>query len=431
MSARRLNNAFLWLALALLLLASSRDAFALEHPYYPNFSALMAACNAHRNAREATSPGTSTPCVKAPAPVECGGPFPTLMCDRVNYRHAGFGFELWGGASPIGPPNPCEDKEGDTYEAWQYTSGWPPAGGGCTGECLVTHEALSRPLPSGIEGKVVYRARSTYTGAQCEIGDEQTEESDEEDAGDGWKCDPKTGLCTDPDGNGKLCTFNPDGSRSACVDYTPGDGTDPAPEDPEEPDDPRDQESVSGGGTCDAAPACSGTGKIACATLWQQWKTRCAVEKSGTTVGSNATCSERLSTGYACIGDTATCRTLNDTHAIRCSIAGLSNAGGGSGTGDGDDPFDKAGERAAIDAASQHGDGNNGHEPGDAWVDGDEAELNANRLGTGGGCPTLPAVSVGGSTLVAPPAFCEHIAKIRLLILAIGYIIAVRIALGN
>lgn len=325
--------------------------------------------------------------------------------------------------------NACTTKEGESYEAWQYTAAWPPVSGGCgQSGCKVTHQIISSPMPSPIEGQIIYRARSTYTGDECGIDDEPTDEVDEEDLGDGWKCDPKTGMCTDPDGNGKLCTFNPDGSRSACVDYKPGDGTEPKPEDPEKPDDPRDEESVSGGGSCDVAPACTGKNKIGCASLWQQWKTRCAVEKAGTTIGSNATCSNRLSTGYACIGDAATCGTLNNLHAIRCSIDGLSNVGDG-GASEGDpDPNGKAAERAAIDAAGQGGDGLDGITPADAWANNSGSSgVGTGLFGGGGGCPTFPAVTVGNSTFTAPPQFCSIVAMIRLLFLAVAYIWALKI----
>lgn len=332
-------------------------------------------------------------------------------------------------------PNPCEDKEGDSYTGWQYASTWPPVGTGCASasECQISIAVESAPVPNG-SGLIAYWATSTYTGEQCDPDDPTPEEPGEDDAGDGWKCDPATGLCTDPDGNGKLCTFNPDGSRSACVDYKPGDGTDPGPEEPEEPNDPRENDTASGGGNCTAAPACSGPA-IDCAMLWQQWKTRCEVSDSRAKLtGSNATCSAALSTGYSCIGDAATCRNLNDTHAIRCAVSELANAEGGPGGpgGEGDDPFDKAGERAAIDAAGNEENGLGGVTPEDAWHTGDDSDMpGTGFFGGGGGCPAFPAVNIGPVAFQRPDAFCDYVAMLRLLFLVLGTIWAYQIVIGD
>lgn len=334
-------------------------------------------------------------------------------------------------------PNPCADKEGDSYDGWQYASTWPPSSTGCgsASECQISISTNSAPVPNGA-GLYAYWATSTYTGESCDPDDPVEEGPEEEDAGDGWKCDPSTGLCKDPDGNGKLCTFNPDGSRSACVDYKPGDGTDPEPEQPEEPNDPRENDRASGGGTCNAAPTCSGP-QIDCAMLWQQWKTRCEVSDARAKLtGSNATCSAALSTGYGCVGDAATCRTLNDTHAIRCAVSELANAEGGPGgvpgDGEGDDPFDKAGERAAIDGAGHEDNGLGGLTPDDAWADGDASDMpGTGFFGGGGGCPAFPVVSIGPVAFQRPDAFCDYVAMLRLLFLVLGTIWAYQIVIGD
>ena len=330
-------------------------------------------------------------------------------------------------------PNPCADKQGQSFTGWGASWVWPPSGSTCNAGCSQTETVSSAPIVTngtrnGAPAKLYnYYGTATYTGETCTTdpdGDNPSIEDDPgEDLGDGWKCDPTTGLCEDPDGNGKLCTFNPDGSRSACVDHKPGDGTDPAPPDEEEPNDPRDKKTSTGGGSCDAAPACSGD-EIGCATLWQQWKTRCEVVASRATIsGSNAVCSQALSTGYACIGDAAACRTLNDTHAIRCAAEALASACGGV------DPFDKAGERADLDAAGQGGDGSETFNPSAFWNSPGQSGpgISDSLFGGGGGCPTFPAITVGGSTFTAPPEFCGLVEMLRFLFIAVAYIWALRI----
>lgn len=372
-----------------------------------------------------------------------------LGFSRAEVQNPSGGLAACNGYSPfsryawIAPgPNHCAAEAGQTFKGWGASTTWPPISSttcspnGCAQSETIESAPVRQDRPTG--GPLYnYYGTATKTGVACTFDPTKEDPHIDDpatkpDAGEGWKCDPATGLCTDPNGDGKLCTFNPDGSRSACVPYKPGDGTDPKPEDPDKPDDPRDEESVSGGGSCDAPPACTGTNKIGCSTLWQTWKTRCAVEKTGTTVGSNATCSERLSTGYACVGDAATCRNLNDTHAIRCSIAGLSSAGGGttgSGDGDGDGQDDgKAAERAALDASGQGGDGLEGLTASNAWSSPTGGSgVGTGLFGGGGGCPVFPAVTVGASTFTAPPEFCSYVAMIRLLFLAVAYIWAIKI----
>lgn len=347
-------------------------------------------------------------------PFSCSGYYPTAS-----------------GSYPYNAPGSvCGDIVGGMAYTLRTSSSWPPSGVGCMDHdgvsCATIVDVISSPsATNGPNGTVyTYGGQDTFTGAVCPAGEDRDPLDPQTDE-DGWKCDPSTGVCLDPDNNPNVCTFNPDGSRSACVKKDPGDPNNPPPEPDPEPEDPRDKETASGGGSCTAAPACSG-GPIACATLWQQWKTRCAVEKAGTTIGSNATCSQRLSTGYGCVGDAATCRNLNDTHAIRCSIEGLSSVGGADG--DGDDPFDKASERAAIDAASQGGDGLDGINPRDAWASPNAgAGVSTSLFGGGGGCPTFPAVTVGNSTFTAPPNFCSFVAMIRLIFLSVAYIWALKI----
>ena len=253
------------------------------------------------------------------------------------------------------------------------------------------------------------------TGNTCTGNDPKPD--DESENKDGWKCDPTTGICLDPDGKPNYCTFNPDGSRSNCVGKAPnlpgggdadGDGIPDADDtDSTDPDNGKDDgggdekdNQASGGATCSSAPSCSGDG-IACNTLFQQWKTRCAAE--------------------------STASKLRDGINVTTT--------GGDPDGDGDDPFDKAGERAAIDSASAglaaNNEGLGSTSVNDAWVDGGTGSVSTTMFGTGGGCPAFPQVMIGPVAFQRPAAFCSYVALIRALVLALGFIWAVQIVSGD
>lgn len=158
----------------------------------------------------------------------------------------------------------------------------------CIGGCSldITGDPLAT-LPGRVEGQpvVYYKFAQSYTGETCDAEPPPPDDFIEQD--DGKECVPELGICVANDGTNEYCTFNPDGTPNACVpavDYD-GDGipdeSDAAPGDPtngaDEGEGDESDNAASGGGTCQAAPTCTGDG-IACATLYQQWKTRCAIE---------------------------------------------------------------------------------------------------------------------------------------------------------
>lgn len=157
----------------------------------------------------------------------------------------------------------------------------------CKGGCEL--DIVGDPLETvagRVQGQpvVYYRFDQSYTGDTCTEGAPPEDDFSEQD--EGKQCVPSLGVCVTADGENEYCTFNPDGTPSACVpavDYDE-DGT-PDEEDtqPGDPDNGADDgegdegdNAASGGGTCGAAPSCSGDG-IACAILYQTWATRCAV----------------------------------------------------------------------------------------------------------------------------------------------------------
>lgn len=270
--------------------------------------------------------------------------------------------------------------------------------------CLV----VAPVLPGNPNDRCGVTERATPTGDNCTGTEGDSPDGEMPNDGQGWHCDAGTGVCFDPNDKPHYCTFNSDGSRSACVPQMsngPGsqdgdgdgipDGDDISPGDPNNgEDDGRGDESdnyAAGGANCDVPPVCRGDG-ILCNSLHQQWRTRCAVEK---------------------LGNAAT----GEGGGLNVRIGGV---GGGTGNGDGDD-FDKAGERAAIDAANA-GAGSEGLEgltPGDAWSDGGDGEsFGTGRFGGGGGCPAFPAFSINGVAFQRPEQFCTMVGIIRLLLLA-------------
>lgn len=270
----------------------------------------------------------------------------------------------------------------------------------CVGGC--TLDIVGDPIEV-VQGRVqgqpanFYRFNREYTGEQCS-GDSPPDDSEfkpvSDEDNDAPECNMNAGVCVTPDGDTQYCSFNPDGTPSTCVPAVDYDNDGIHDDDDAEPGTPQDGDddgegdesdnSASGGATCQTAPSCTGDG-IACLTLYQQWKTRCAVE------------------------------------ALRRT---------GSGPGEEDsDGFDPESERSAIDGHEVQDEGLEQLDPASVWApQGDgEGGLSANLFGSGGGCPTLPSFTVGDSTFSAPPEFCSAIAFIRLLFLAIAGVWALRI----
>lgn len=165
----------------------------------------------------------------------------------------------------------------------------------CVAGCVL--DIVGDPLEV-VQGRVAgqpanfYRFAREYTGETCE-GDSPPDESEFTPTEDGPECNFDAGVCVTPDGDTEYCTFNPDGSPSTCIPAVDYDNDGIADDDDSDPGTPQDGEddgsgdetdnSASGGASCSTAPSCTGDG-IACMTLYQQWKTRCAVENLKITV---------------------------------------------------------------------------------------------------------------------------------------------------
>lgn len=261
----------------------------------------------------------------------------------------------------------------------------------CVGGCALDVQEPLETVPGRVQGQpvVFYRWTQSYTGETCD-GTTPAEETDFSETEDERQCIPSQGICLDENDNQEYCTFNPDGTPSTCVPATDydNDGTpdvdDPYPDDTDNGDDSGEGDekdnSASGGATCGGAPACSGDG-IACAILFQTWKTRCAVEN-------------------------------------------LDGDGGVPG-----------GEEGGVDLTGM-GNANDFGDAGvtadDAWRpegEGDEPELDtAGWLGGSRACPSLPVVEAMGVTLdFNNPDLCSFMSIGANLILVFAALASIRI----
>ena len=271
----------------------------------------------------------------------------------------------------------------------------------CVGGCTLT--VVGNPIEV-VQGRVqgqpanFYRFNRQYAGACSDPETSDGNEFQPTPDDPSKKCNPSAGVCVQSNGDTEYCTFDQQGNPLTCVPAVDYDNDGVSDEDDEEPgtptnegDDGRGDESdnsASGGASCSGpAPSCSGD-QIACYTLYQQWKTRCAVE------------------GLS-----------------------LKFSGGGIPGEDPDDQFDASAERSALDALYPDGDGLDGVSPSDAWATGEGGTFDSSRFGTGGGCPAFPNFQILGQTFQRPAVFCDIVAVIRLLVLASGFLYCASIVL--
>lgn len=319
--------------------------------------------------------------------------------DYNCYTSPNAGVWWWGGAVP----DACGEAVGGSGYSLRTSPTWPPSGIGCSsygGEnCATIVDVVSSPSASnGPDGTVyTYGAQHTFTGSACPTGEEPDQDVvDTPPDPDGWRCDPATGTCLDPENNPNTCTFNPDGSRSACVRTPPApDPTDPPPTPDPDPTDPNDNRNASGGGSCNAAPACGGD-PIDCAQLWQQWKTRCAIEVPENATGRS--CSNGVATSLNCSNmDPARCLELQVATEAACSLAKIA-ANDGEGGDDGGVDTDGMGDPNDF--------GDSGISAADAWMpDGEgpggngSSSFDTSGFLSGRSCPVMPVVDVMGTTI--------------------------------
>lgn len=218
------------------------------------------------------------------------------------------------------------------------------------------------------------------TGTTCTVDPDNQPILDSDSDGtpdddDAYPTDPDESADSDGDGVGDNNDHSPDDPDDGADDGT-GDETD---------------NTASGGGTCAAAPSCSGDG-IACATLFQQWKARCSIDDMSKKV----------------VG----------------KLGELIAATNGNGTGDGDD------EGPSYDSPNTTG--AEGASPGDTDIVGTK-NIGLDMLDDSGWiaktCPDLPTFDMGswGSYTPEIPGWCDLLETIGGIIMLISALIALRI----
>lgn len=201
------------------------------------------------------------------------------------------------------------------------------------------------------------------TGAVCTETDAPPPQADADGDGvpddtDAFPNDPNESADTDGDGTGDNEDFAPEDPTDGVDDGT-GDETD---------------NQAGGGGTCGAPPSCSGDG-IACATLYQQWETRCAID--------------RLAAGL--------------------------NGDGSQGDGGGDEEDD-----------NPWGEGD-GSTPSFNVQNVDSQLLDTSGFMGGGSCPTWGPIEILGVSYPLPQVHCDILEWIGFLVVAVALVVAARI----
>lgn len=170
-----------------------------------------------------------------------------------------------------------------------------------------------------------------------------------------------------------------------------------------------DSGSVDGGGDCDSPPIVRGGDPVQAAVVNQTWATRCAVKagNAAKVTGDVGDCKSP----FTVEGDNANAVKLR---AMREQIC-------------------KEGERAENQGISDGLEGSiNSMESEFTSIFGDGSgqgagSISTTRYGGGGSCPAISIEIPWGGTWVPPPVFCDVIAALRLLFLAITTIVALRI----
>lgn len=170
-----------------------------------------------------------------------------------------------------------------------------------------------------------------------------------------------------------------------------------------------DKGTVDGGGDCDSPPIVRGGDPVQAAVVNQTWATRCAVKagNAAKVTGDVGDCKSP----FTVEGDNANAVKLR---AMREQICKEGERAENQGISDGLEGSINAME---SEFTSIFGDGS-GQGAG---------SISTTRYGGGGSCPAISIEIPWGGTWVPPPVFCDVIAALRLLFLAITTIVALRI----
>jgi|GEM_PF-6528577 len=249
----------------------------------------------------------------------------------------------------------CFANYTSTGEQVDYTdpSSWPndvtgaPNSGDPTNDNYLPPDAFRNPVdpntdpldpstPSVDPSTVAKEVQNKSSTTNNPDGSQTTNTKKTELTGSGTQQTTETTTTTNPDGSSvtstKITTGHPDGSSTSSTSTTTDDGqggvstsitgttTDDGKEEAE------DSGSASGGNGCDAPPQCKGDA-IACATLIQQWRTRCGlIEEISDTFASDLQTNADTSVGTVLDGLTSSIQTELDNSDSGIGIStGLKN----------------------------------------------------------------------------------------------------------
>ncbi len=224
--------------------------------------------------------------------------------------------------------------------------------------------------------------------------------------------------------------------NGTCGKDSNGDGV----ADADDPDNPnKDKEdSASGGDSCNAPPSCSGSA-IACIQVKIQWRIDCNTRKnrniSGGTCGATPIC-----TGDKC--DAMEYASLLQQWKSACALEKLAKNGTGTGTPN-DGSGCGAGDANCNGVADVLEGSGQASDPGDGTADVDGAKkwgigvsagmLDQGNIFGGGSCPQPPSFQLMGVSISGAdfPYWCKAMAILRGLILVFGAFTALKILMGG
>lgn len=254
----------------------------------------------------------------------------------------------------------------------------------------------------------------TPLGSYCVASDAAVPPTDTDgdgvsDALDAFPNDPNETADADGDGVGDNADFSPE---------DPTDGQDGPGE--EDGDDEGDNQ-ASGGGTCGAAPTCSGDG-IQCAQLFQMWKLRCQGTAQGNVQGDPQNCSAGITVTSP---DPVANAQLLTLRKIACGSGG---APGGS-VGD----ANNNGVADVLEGAGTTADGGDDDEVTRFGLGINPDLLDQDNIFGGGSCPTIPSFPIMGTMVSFSdfPYFCQIMGVARVIILLGGAFLALQILMGR
>lgn len=335
---------------------------------------------------------------------------------QVNYSVcANVGCSTWSGSfNRKYPPGPTESE----CEARNSNPETAPGSGlfldaevgsRCVGGCVLDIVGDPTEVVQGRrQGQPAnfYRFNREYTGDTCEGDDPAPDDEFTEDPSEeGQVCNVTAGVCVNEDGDTEYCTFNSDGTPSACVPAVDYDNDGVPDDDDTTPDDPDNgaddgegdegDNEAAGGALCPhkggQPPTCKGDG-IQCNLLLQAYLGRCGLERTNDANAQNYLCS--IESPLVC-----TNMSIKDCHALAmqkktaCSSEKIANALAGTA-----EPGD---EGTAVD-------------PEAIWEDSGD-ELGLDDLDVGGWlssrtCPVFPSITVFGNEVSLSSVHADYCA---------------------